>query len=303
MKSVMHASFRRIFLRSVLLFCFFAAAPAGCAGQEAGNEADLPLGRRISNCGEIIRGLRRGLRENASEITVSFEYGTDILDELGGAVSEWMELAREETGSPQEGDYLRLRMGGYSYSCRKTESGGRYRYSVAVTPEYYTYRSQELKTDEEVKKIRRELAFRAGDSDEKKIRRIYGWLCENVRYDKVHGKNPNTHLKATAYSALVLRTATCQGYSAALYRLLREEGIECRAVTGQAGGETLHAWILVRLGDRFYLLDPTYDAGQEEWKHYLLGRKESEDHVPEERFRTEEFRTRYPMAEKAYFRK
>lgn len=181
---MMHGSFRRIFLRSVLLFCLFAAAPAGCAGQEAGEEADLPLGRRISNCGEVIRGLR-----------------------------------------------------------------------------------------------------------------------ENVRYDKVHGKNPNTHLKATAYSALVLRTATCQGYSAALYRLLREEGVECRAVTGQAGGETLHAWILVRLGDRFYLLDPTYDAGQEEWKHYLLGRDESEDHVPEERFRTEEFLTRYPMAEKAYSRK
>ena len=61
---MMHGSFRRIFLRSVLLFCLFAAAPAGCAGQEAGEEADLPMGRRISNCGEVIRGLRGGLCEN-----------------------------------------------------------------------------------------------------------------------------------------------------------------------------------------------------------------------------------------------
>ncbi|MEA4994056.1 MAG: hypothetical protein VB060_09545 [Oscillibacter sp.] len=42
---------------------------------------------------------------------------------------------------------------------------------------------------------------------------------------KITGKNKGYHLDATAYAAFLNGTATCQGYSVAAYRLLREAGV------------------------------------------------------------------------------
>ena len=109
------------------------------------------------------------------------------------------------------------------------------------------------------------------DTIKQKIRKIYDYLCRNVHYDKVHRKNPYYHRRSTAYGALVQGTATCQGYCTAMYRLLREEGIPCRIVTGTAGDEELHAWLIAELDGSWYLLDPTWDAGQENYRYCLRG--------------------------------
>lgn len=122
-----------------------------------------------------------------------------------------------------------------------------------------------------------------------------------MSYDKVHRKNPYYRLKSTAYSALISRTATCQGFCAALYRLLRGCGISCRIVTGTADGEdTLHAWVIAEVGGAYYNLDPAWDAGRAEYQWFLVGSRAFASHVPSARFLDTAFAERYPIAEESY---
>lgn len=255
---------------------------------------------RITNSGEVIRSLRAGLKAHAASITVSFDYGENILAELGGVVEAWMQEAMAETEASDEGDYIRYQTGGYTYTSSYAARDGRYFYEVKVVPEYFGYRSQEDQVTGEVQRRRRSYGFLPWTSRAERIRRIYGDLCRTVTYDKVHQKNPYDHRGSTAYAALIQGTATCQGYCTALYRLLREEGIPCRIVTGRAGEEDLHAWVIAELDGLWYLLDPTWDAGQDTYLYCMAGSAETGDHVPGEAFEGD-FAEEHPMAERGLF--
>lgn len=283
---------------ALLCACFFLLAACGKA-----QSGELPLSGRISNAGEVVAAIRHGLKSHARTITVSFDYGGDIFDELNGVIDAWVEEALRETDDPAEGDYIRYQYGGYTYTSSYTLQNGRRYYTVKLTPEYYCYFSQEQQAAAAAAELLDGFQFRRRTSDYEKIRTIYDWLCQNVRYDKVHRKNPYSHLKSTAYAALVLHNATCQGYCAALYRLLREAGISCRIVTGTAAGEDgeeLHAWVIAEIDGLWYDLDPTWDAGGEEYRFFLVGENDFADHIRGERFMTEEFLASHPMAEDSY---
>ena len=71
----------------------------------------------------------------------------------------------------------------------------------------------------------------------------------------------------TAYGALVLGYARCEGYSKALSLLLREAGIECLTLTGEAWSTDdtqpkapqKHAWNVARIDGAYYQMDITWD--------------------------------------------
>lgn len=263
---------------------------------------ELPLGDRIENTGEVVASIRRGLKNHARTITITFDYGSDIFDELNRVIDLWVEAALAETDDPTEGDYIRYQCGGYTYTSSYVESDGRFQYTVKLTPDQYCYLSQEVQASARADELRDSFGFRPWTSDIDRVRTIYDWICQNVRYDKVHHKNPYYHLGSTAYAALVLKNATCQGYCVSLYRLLRETGINCRIVTGTASdgeGAELHAWVIAEVDGVWYGLDPTWDAGAAEYRYFLVGEDDFADHVPGERFTTEEFRREHPMAETA----
>ena len=299
----------------VLFFCSScrpqSGGTAGAPAISPESEARLSLGGKIRNSGRMIAQIREGLRGHNSSITVSFSYGSDLFAEVNEVIEAWMEEALAETGRPDEGDYLRYQLGGYTYTSTSDLKDGRRYYTVRIVPSYYTFLSQEKEVTKEVRRIRRSLRFLPWTSRETKIRKLYEYLCANVRYDKVHRKNPYYHKRSTAYGALLRKTATCQGYCTALYRLLREERIPCRIVTGTAGDEELHAWLITEIDGLWYLLDPTWDAGQDTFRYYLRGTKDfaaqpddsdsAEDalvpHLPGSAFQTEEFVQEHPMAE------
>ena len=266
---------------------------SGC-GQPS---ADAPLGGGISNPGEVAAGIRSALGGHARSITVSFDYGGDIFDGLDAMLGAWVEAALAETDAPTEGDYIRCQLGGYTSTCSRWPAGGGWHYTVELVPDYYCYAAQEAAASEAAEALLKGFGFTRSTGDYEKLRTIYGFLCANVTYDMVHRKNPYYQLKSTAYAALVQHTATCQGFCAALYRLLRGSGISCRIVTGTAEGEeALHAWVIAELDGLYYNLDPTWDAGQEEYRYFLLGSADFTDHIPGEEFLTGEFTGRYPMA-------
>ena len=281
-------------LTAVLLLALLLS---GCAA----SPSPLPLSDRIENSAEMIAAVRGGLRRHAATITVRFDCGDDIYDTLNSAVDDWVEAALEETEDPTEGDYIRYQYGGYTWNSSRAYEDGVWSYTVELVPDYYSYLSQEEQVTEEADAILEELAFGADTSDAEKIVAIYDRLCRTVSYDKVHRKNRYYHSKSTAYAALVRHTATCQGYCAALYRLLRESGIDCRIVTGEAAGE-YHAWVIAAVDGRYYGLDPTWDAGAETYRYLLAGAEDLADHIPAGRFRTQVFTGRYPMAKEGYWK-
>jgi len=101
-----------------------------------------------------------------------------------------------------------------------------------------------------VKNILKQL-IQPGMNNHQKIKAIHDYVVLNLKYD--------TDLqKYTAYEGLKTGEAVCQGYALLTYELLKEAGIENRLVEGTAGGQ-LHAWNLVRLDNRWYHLDTTWD--------------------------------------------
>lgn len=260
-------------LLMVLFFCSSCRPEEGPGGkvQQQETEQTLSLGGKIRNSSRMIREIRKGLKAHSSAITISFSYGSDLFGDLNEVVEEWMDAAQAETGVPDEGDYIRYQLGGYTYKSTSEQREGRWYYKVRIEPSYYTFFSEEKEVTARVRKIRRTFHFWPWTARAVKIEAIYDYLCKNVRYDKVHRKNPYYHKRSTAYGALVQKTATCQGYCTAMYRLLQEEKIPCRIVTGTAGDEELHAWLIVELDGLWYLLDPTWDAGQEEYRYLLTG--------------------------------
>ena len=97
----------------------------------------------------------------------------------------------------------------------------------------------------------------------------YDFLQKSVRYDK---KEMNAMGKGTsnfpashnAYGALVNGTAVCDGFSSAFVLLAKKLGFECMLVVGHSAYSSTafsnHAWNIVKVRDKFYHMDITWDA-------------------------------------------
>ena len=95
------------------------------------------------------------------------------------------------------------------------------------------------------------------DSEEEKALRLHDYLvrvCEcdlTVKDDKVYSTRART-----AYSALVRRKAVCEGYAMAYRLLLNAAGIVSDVSIDRRGK---HVWNYVRIHDRWYHVDVTWD--------------------------------------------
>lgn len=98
-------------------------------------------------------------------------------------------------------------------------------------------------------------------------------LCDEVTYKK-SGK----HVVHTPYGALKNGEAVCDGYATAAMLILRELGIECDFMMGWGSpmntknptDDRLHAWNLVRINNRWYQLDITWNDEVGDFYQYFL---------------------------------
>lgn len=79
-----------------------------------------------------------------------------------------------------------------------------------------------------------------------------------MRYDRAKAASWRVDPDEDALK-LHTRTGVCRDY-AALAVALRAAGMESHVVTGTAGG-TAHAWVEVKVGERWIEMDPTFGAG------------------------------------------
>ena len=137
-----------------------------------------------------------------------------------------------------------------------------------------TYSSNQIRKmnqeiDRMVSSIMEEISLLNPLSDYDKLMCIYEYLQDYITYDSKeleytcrHGSslNPASH---NAYGALIEKTAVCDGISAAFSLLAQQMGYDCTIVSGSAAfmtkGFSSHAWNLIRVGDKFYHIDATWD--------------------------------------------
>ena len=167
----------------------------------------------------------------------------------GGNLSTIMDALKEHTGDPHEGDYIAR-----GAATHTVANGNDDWMTASCTAEYYTTAAQEKEMDSAVEKLLKELNV-YNKNDYQKIAAVFSWIADNVEYKRSAGSS----LDQTGYSALVLGSAVCAGYSHLFYRLMLELGVDCRIVSGTSHGIG-HAWNIVRLGSLYYHVDTTFAA-------------------------------------------
>ena len=239
-----------------------------------------------TSCGslaEAAAAIREGMKARETNITIRYT-GSESFD-----YRAVLDMAMAHTGNPTEGDYLRFQYGGWSIRY----GGGEYRYQLS----YYTSAAQEAEMDAAVASTLNQLAL-GGKTEYQKIRAVYDFVCANTVYDYDHLGNSSYKLQFTAYAALINKTSVCQGYANLLYRLLLSVGVDTRIVTSET-----HAWNIVRIGDWYYNVDSTWDAGcngNYSWFLKCMDHFTGEDHVREAPYSEEPFLTDYPMSPTDY---
>ncbi len=175
------------------------------------------------------------------------------------------------TGDPTDGDYLLLHCYGIGYMAFPQEGICRV---ILQVIKYLSSAPQDAAAGAEAARILQDLRL-DGMSEYEKICAIYDWLCSNVTYDDSEPADETAMLlQHSAYAALVEKTAVCQGYATAFYRLALMAGLDARVVTGYGDGGP-HGWNIVRLDGQWYYVDATWDATwnagvkEKDWRFFL----------------------------------
>lgn len=210
------------------------------------------------------------------------------------------DIALIHTGVPTEGDYLAWQYKGWMGKISISSRGNVYYCDITYYIEYYTTYEQELIVDAAVKTLLNN-EFSKGNSDYEKICKIYDYICSHVVYDYTNLNDESYTLKYTAYAALINKTSVCQGYALLLYRLSLELGVDCRIITGIGNGGN-HGWNIVRLRDKYYNVDSTWDAGvnPSRYSYFLRCNANFIDHTRNAEYNTTSFNREYPMGTEDY---
>lgn len=90
-------------------------------------------------------------------------------------------------------------------------------------------------------------------TDLEKVVYIHDYLAYHAQYDK---SDPIPTPSYWAYGVIVNKTGVCDSYTKAFMMFMWLFGISCNYVYS---GEMEHSWVLVKVGNYYYHLDPTWD--------------------------------------------
>ncbi len=236
------------------------------------------------------------------ENTITIEYQSEQLPDED-TFKSYFELACAHTGQADAGDYLRRNIAAWRFeaSCTGNEET-HYDVSADYTVDFYTTAEQEQQIEEKIRETGWDLGLEElGEYD--RLRAIYRYITANIEYDFTNLYNDDHTLKYTAYAALFDGKAVCQGFSSLFYRMTNAYGLDARIISGTAGEDAQpHAWNIVRIGNNYYHVDCTWDAGRtpDEWNYFLKCEDNFTDHHRDAEYASDNFYEKYPMAEEDY---
>ena len=237
----------------------------------------------------------RSNMKNRTETYTVYVYSTN--SDYNALFLELLNNAVVHTGVGTEGDYLMWHLAGWGGEVEIARSGEGYNYTYTYVTPYYTTADQEKEMTTAVNNLINSLGIKY-KSDYEKVCAVYDWICANVTYDHANLEDSSYTLKFSAYAALVNKTAVCQGYALLFYRLMLELGVDTRFIGGDGGGP--HAWNIVQLGDYYYTVDATWDAGYTDYEYFLKSTWNFVGHSRDPEFDYWEFHMDHPMAAEDY---
>ncbi len=250
----------------------------------------------LTNLEDAAAILRKAMESRQEQVTVY--YATTDSDNPSDDI---FDAALAETGVPTQGDYIRWSYMGWGEAVSREKVDDTYYNKVTFECVYYTTAEQENALSNRVNEVLDSFQFTADTTEYEKIKTIYDYICAHVTYDYGNLEDEDYTLKYTAYAALMNGTSVCQGYAALLYRMLLQEGVDCRLIPGDTSGGA-HAWNIVELGNLYYNVDSTWDAGKkpENYDYFLLNDNDFDGHSRWETYCSNAFYAAYPMAEISY---
>lgn len=109
-------------------------------------------------------------------------------------------------------------------------------------------------------------------TDSQKVLAIYTWITENISYDYSSYMSGQPIRFQSPERVFNRKRTTCTGYSNLMVAMLKHIGIAATDVEGFTHDFTLgfdstklssdHAWVAFKADGKWYLADPTWDAGQ-----------------------------------------
>lgn len=244
-------------------------------------------------------------RQETVALYVQTSSDTDLND-MGALL---VEQAVQETGTANEGDYLRWQYDGWNCNVSGSVSGGMYYLTLTYRISYYTTYAQEQEVTRLVSAAVDSFGFDENTTDYQKVQAVYEYIAAHTTYDYAHLEDADYSLQYTAYAALVNGTSVCQGYANLLYRMLGECGVPCRIITGIGitdTGSGGHAWNIVQLNGVWYHVDLTWDDAYQDkgyaQRSYFLRGSGSFDtvHIRDSAYTGSDFTAAYPTSQGDY---
>lgn len=217
---------------------------------------------------------REMLRARESGKEVYFEVTREEYeDESENNYTKFRYRVFRHTGAFYEGDYLDESFVISSFGTSRVTCGGRYFLGFKVGQIVYgTTAEQEAAFNAKIVEIINANGW-AALSGYDQVKAVYDWVCANVAYDHEHFDAcdsfshlddltvplQESYLPHTAYNGLFAGKCVCSGYTQLLYAFYSKLGVDCRIISGSAGGGP-HAWNIVCLDGLYYFVDATWDA-------------------------------------------
>lgn len=146
----------------------------------------------------------------------------------------------------------------------------------------------------ELQNIRSSILQNKTGSTYNDIKIVHDYIVKNTEYDRTISK-PNIY---NIYGTLVNKEAVCEGYARTFKYMMDGLGIPCTLVIGKGtnseGKTENHAWNYVKIGDKWYAIDTTWDdpisttgwvSESSKYKYFLKGSKDFlKDHNPSGQF-------------------
>ena len=112
-----------------------------------------------------------------------------------------------------------------------------------------------------------------------KVKILHDWICDNIAYDT--DMYFSGRISAQEYvPVLKKKKGVCSGYTNLMNKMCELAGIESIGITGYSKGfgytgkigkNIDHEWNAVHIGNKWYLIDVTWDAGSVERRTFIKG--------------------------------
>jgi ribosomal protein L28 len=271
----------RIFILFLVLLAFFPNTNYASAAKVYTKKAD------------VYNVIKKNLMARKGEFTIKMN--TKVMKAIKNDGEIFDSVASiDSKNTAKDGDYLRLSVTKWATTWVWTGN------SVTLTfnAYYSTTAKQEKELDTKIANIIKRLKL-TNKSDYEKVKAIHDYIIKNTSYDR----NLENY---SAYDALIGKSAVCQGYTLAAYRLFTAAGLESRIITGYAGGAP-HAWNIVKVDGQWYNIDVTWDdpitmTGTDvlTYDYFLKSDEDFTDHIRDTRYTSKAFLKKYPIAKTSY---